>query len=598
MRAIACILILWASTALAQNKTIGTAKLPIGTEKRAAVIFANQDYDDPRYDLQKTHNDADDMAKVLGSMGFEVFPVKKDLNRVDFYREINQLREKLKGYQMVFFYYSGHGAEYEGQNYLIPTDIKLEYDSDIKANGVEMALVYKVLRQAQVKTSIVALDACRSLPIGKGEVATGLNIPRNNPAGTFTMYATEAGRVARENRSPNGRNSFFTQELLKHLPIPNLTINEIHYNTRNAVGDATNQEQLPDVADKLGGKLYLLTKEVIDPEKEAMRAEIERLKAEREAALKNTATPADNTRVTPLSVIPTQDRAVAQRSKPTPTDLPFIDMAFIKGGTFKMGSTDGSGDEKPVHNVTVSSFYMGKYEVTVEQFAAFVTATNYQTDAEKGDGSYAYINGSWQKKAGINWRHDEEGNERPTSQHTYPVVHVSHNDAVAFCDWLSKKEGKTYRLPTEAQWEYAAGGSSHTKYSWGNSETSGVSGNVADETAKKKYSSWTTLSGYTDGYVYAAPVGKFAANTFGLYDMSGNVWEWCSDWYADNWYAQPAAGKPNPENQTHGSKTDRVLRGGSWTDSPYGARVAFRFNFRPPDFRSYLVGFRVVSPSQ
>ena len=588
MRAIVCILMLWASTALAQDKTIGTTQLPAGTEKRAAVIFANQDYTDPRYDLQKTHNDADDMAKVLGSMGFKVIVFKKDLNERNFSREVQALRDQLRGYQVVFFYYSGHGAEYRGENYLIPTDVSLEFNADIEAQGIKLSTVYEVLQDAGVKTSIVALDACRSLPVGKGNLSNGLVIPATNPAGTFTMYATRAGKIAKENL--NGRNSYFTQELKKYLPQPNLTLNDIHYKTRQGVKVATQNGQEPGVSNELDGEFTFLLKELpppVDPEKEAMRAEIERLKAEREAALKNTTTPADNTRVTPPTGTPAR----------TGVDLPFMDMAFVKGGTFKMGSNDESADEKPVHNVTVSSFMMGKYEVTVGQFAAFVAATNYQTDAEKGDGSYAYINGTWQKKAGINWRHDEEGNERPTSQYTYPVVHVSHNDAVAFCDWLSKKEGKTYRLPTESEWEYAAGGSSHTKYSWGNSETSGVSGNVADETAKKKYSGWSTFSGYTDGYVYAAPVGKFAANTFGLYDMSGNVWEWCSDWYADNWYAQPAASKPNPENQTHGSKTFRVLRGGSWHYPPDYARVADRGNYAP-DLRSCFVGFRVVSPSQ
>lgn len=566
-------LLLCLAQSYAQNKTLGTAKLPIGTEKRAAVIFANQDYTDPRYDLQKTHNDADDMKKVLNDMGFKVIVFKKDLNERSFSREIQALRDTLRGYQVVFFYYSGHGAEYRGENYLIPTDVSLEYNADIEAQGIKLSTVYEVLQDAGVKTSIVALDACRSLPVGKGNFSNGLVIPANNPAGTFTMYATRAGKVAKENL--NGRNSYFTQELKKNLPLPNLTLNQIHYQIRADVKKATyrkeapNEVQEPGVANELDGEFIFLLQELpppLDPEKEAMRAEIERLKAER---------------ITPPTITPTR----------TGVDLPFMNMVFVKGGTFKMGSNEGGSDEKPVHSVTVSSFYMGKYEVTVEQFAAFVAATNYQTDAEKGDSSYVYINGSWRKKAGINWRHDEEGNERPNAQYNYPVVHVSRNDAVVFCAWLSKKEGKTYRLPTEAEWEYAAGGSSHTKYSWGNSETTGVIGNVADETAKKKYSNWSILSGYTDGYVYAAPVGKFEANTFGLHDMSGNVWEWCADWYG----TYPSSAQTNPKGPATG--TLRVLRGGSWNSTPLNARVAYRDLNTPAD-RYGISGFRVVSPSQ
>ncbi|MFN8348835.1 MAG: SUMF1/EgtB/PvdO family nonheme iron enzyme [Spirosomataceae bacterium] len=531
----------------AQDKTLGTTQLPAGTEKRAAVIFANQNYDDPRYDLQKTHNDADDMKDVLEDMGFKVIVFEKDLNRTAFYRAINALRDKLKGYQMVFFYYSGHGSEYEGLNYLIPTDIKLEYDSDIKANGVEMDLVYKVLRQAQVKTGIVALDACRSLPVGKGEVATGLNIPRNNPSGTFTMYATEAGRVAKENRSPNGRNSFFTQELLKHLPIPNLTINEIHYNTRNAVGDATNQEQLPDVADKLGGKLYLLTKEVIDPEKEAMRAEIERLKAEQ----KNT-TPADNTRVTPPTAIVSNSTTKAAKF----LDLPFADMAYIEGGTFQMGDTgnEGENDEKPVHTVTVSSFWMSKYEVTQRQ---------------------------WTQIMGNNPSYFKNCDD-------CPVENVSWNDTQEFLKKLNARTGGNYRLPTEAEWEYAAGGGATTRARFGNSKDilAPKEANF-DATAgsKKEYS---VVGEYRSKTLR---VGSFEPNTLGLYDMSGNVWEWCADWFG----TYPSSSQANPKGP--GSGPYRVLRGGSWNSAPLNARVANRHSGTPGP-RGGRVGFRVVSPSQ
>jgi formylglycine-generating enzyme len=206
-------------------------------------------------------------------------------------------------------------------------------------------------------------------------------------------------------------------------------------------------------------------------------------------------------------------------------------MVFIKGGTFQMGSSDGGSDEQPVHEVRISDFYMGKYEVTVAEFRKFVEAENYKTEAEKGDGSTIYKNGSWSRTAGVNWRHDTEGNTQTDENH--PVIHISWNDATAYCAWLSRTTGKKYRLPTEAEWEYAAGnGSKHTKYSWGNSDPSGKKGgNVADKTAKARFTDWTIFDNYTDGYIFTAPVGSFDPNEFGLYDMSGNVWEWCSDWY-------------------------------------------------------------------
>jgi uncharacterized caspase-like protein len=119
MKAIVCILTLLAGITLAQDKTLGTAKLPAGTEKRAAVIITNQDYADARYDLTKTHNDGDDMKKLLESMGFAVIIFKKDLNERNFARDVQDLRDRLRGYQVAFFYYSGHGAEYRGEKTIL-----------------------------------------------------------------------------------------------------------------------------------------------------------------------------------------------------------------------------------------------------------------------------------------------------------------------------------------------------------------------------------------------------------------------------------------------------------------------------------------------
>jgi formylglycine-generating enzyme required for sulfatase activity len=203
------------------------------------------------------------------------------------------------------------------------------------------------------------------------------------------------------------------------------------------------------------------------------------------------------------------------------------------------------------------------------------------------------------EKAGINWRFDAAGNLRNSEENTHPVIYVSWNDAQAYCDWLSKKTGKNYRLPSEAEWEYAAGnGNKHSKYSWGDGLPSGTKGgNVADEKAANKLN-WTKnesniFVGYDDGYVYTAPVGKYAPNELGLYDMTGNVWEWCLDWYDKNYYSTSSS--RNPVNNS--VATTRVLRGGSWYSNPQGSRVAYR-DYSTPDNRSGNFGFRVVFPSE
>lgn len=194
-------------------------------------------------------------------------------------------------------------------------------------------------------------------------------------------------------------------------------------------------------------------------------------------------------------------------------------------------------------------------------------------------------------KPGINWRYDSAGNLRPENEYNHPVLHVSWNDAMAYCDWLSQKTGKTYRLPTEAEWEYAAGnGSRHTKYSWGNGEPTGKKGgNVADESKRPgDGASWSTkFDGYNDGYWFTAPVGSCDANDFGLFDMTGNVWEWCSDWKG-NYSSEKQANPIGPSSGVY-----RVNRGGSWSSNPLCCRVAYRYDDSPA-YRNFNLGFRLA----
>jgi formylglycine-generating enzyme required for sulfatase activity len=265
------------------------------------------------------------------------------------------------------------------------------------------------------------------------------------------------------------------------------------------------------------------------------------------------------------------------------------EMILIQGGTFQMGSNEEDRDQRPAHAVTVKSFYMAKYEVTVAQFGQFISETGYLTDADNWGGSFVWTGSLWETLDGVNWKCNAEGNLRPDTESNHPVIHVSWNDAREYCKWLSKKTGKEYRLPTEAEWEYAAGnGSKHTTYSWGNGEPAGKNGgNVADESTLEIFGSlWP---GYNDGFVYTAAVGRFNPNELGLYDMTGNVGEWCSDFYDSKYYKSSLTNNPKgPSNGTY-----RVIRGGSYRLEPTFQRVVYR-DRGDPFYRYFGTGFRVV----
>jgi formylglycine-generating enzyme required for sulfatase activity len=307
-----------------------------------------------------------------------------------------------------------------------------------------------------------------------------------------------------------------------------------------------------------------------------------------------------NIRIQPLTTV--SSTSASEPPPGTPTGSPeylttrvgSIKLKRIPGGEFLMGSPetdkDSRPEERPQHHVRISPFYLGVTEVTRGQFRLFVDQTGYRTEAEK-DG-----------KGGIGWNEESRGFvqhprftwRNPAFEQTdeHPVVNVSWNDAVEFCKWLSRVEGQTFRLPTEAEWEYACRAGTTTRFSGGDDpETLATVANVADAAARAKYPNWTWAIAGRDGYVYTAPVGRFHPNGFGLYDMHGNVWEWCSDGYMADYYEHsPVDDPPGPSGIAH-----RLIRGGSFSRDPRDARSAYRLSpHRLTVFRSMDLGFRVA----
>jgi len=269
-------------------------------------------------------------------------------------------------------------------------------------------------------------------------------------------------------------------------------------------------------------------------------------------------------------------------------------LVLIPAGKFMMGSPETEKDrdkDETQHEVTISNpFYMGITHVTVDQFAAFVKDSGYKTDAEKDGWSVGFEikDGkiALKKMNGCSWR-----NASFEQNGDHPVVQVSWNDAKAFCDWLSKKSGKTVVLPTEAQWEYACRAGTKTAYPWGDAPDDGKGwANASDQSLKKKLPNappeWKFF-GWDDGFVFTAPVGSFKANAFGLYDMNGNAGQWCQDRYG----AYEKGASTDPTGPDTGSY--RVLRGGCWSNYPQYCRSAIRGGYVPVT-RLSKFGFRVV----
>jgi formylglycine-generating enzyme required for sulfatase activity len=262
-----------------------------------------------------------------------------------------------------------------------------------------------------------------------------------------------------------------------------------------------------------------------------------------------------------------------------------IEMVFIKGGCFQMGDTFGGGenDEVPVHEVCVDDFYLGKYEVTKGEFEKFFNETGYVTDAQKM-GCFGKVGYKWRKRMDFSW---EKVDFPQTDKH--PAVCISYNDTQEFIKWLNKKnninapqpplnlrggEKGVYRLPTEAEWEYAArSGGKAEKWAGTNNESE-----VSDYAWYEKNSGGKTH-----------PVGQKKPNGLGLYDMSGNVWEWVEDWYEVDYYDKTPKDNPLNTNPSHA----KSMRSGPWSVPLHAVRTVYRGSDIPNSICDGL-GFRIA----
>ena len=280
---------------------------------------------------------------------------------------------------------------------------------------------------------------------------------------------------------------------------------------------------------------------------------------------------------------------------PVENDLSFYNLVKIEGGKYRMGcieTRDGtcSEDEQPEHEVSISAFHFGKYEVTNAEFVQFLNAISAQisfdanADGVNYQGKKVFELFCGDKKGGCSGFKEQveySAADRPGGRFTvvsgfekHPAVMVSKYGAEAYCAWLSSKTGKNYRLPTEAEWEFAArGGIQSQRYKYAGSNDLGEVGWYNDNSSSATH-----------------PIGLKQANELGLHDLSGNVWEWCSDWYASDYYKNSPVSNPKGPD----SGTRAVLRGGSWSLNVNSCRLADRYNGDFPGFSYVYIGFRVA----
>ncbi len=581
--------------------------------KRTALVIGNSAY--PNAPLKNPVNDAQDMAAVLKASGFTV-AIALDADQRKMEEVIAEFGRKLREGGAGLFYYAGHGIQMDGTNYLIPVDAAIETPSDIRYKAVDAGWVLGKMGDAANGLNIIILDACRNNPFARSSRAVDQGLAKMDaPTGSIIAYATAPGSVAADG---DGRNGIFTRNLMHYIQQPRMKVEDVFKNTRMAVMKETDNRQTPWESSSLMGNFYFNTSDgeamaalppadsVIFPPEAKDIGELDDVIKKREKAqqkwaewqkdmgaqYEKAAGYDANALLTPEEKIvfwkhfsaafgsdnPYSEEDDSMRQKAmereafwqetiqTPrsddVSVPNVPIAatmansigmefvLIKPGAFQMGSHPGEtnrGKDETRHQVTLSrGFYLQTTEVTQGQWES-VMDDNPSIFSDCGEDC--------------------------------PVENISWQETQEFIDKLNRREGKTYRLPTEAEWEFAARSGTRTPFHTGNCLS-------ADQA---NYDGNFPMDGCSTGPQRLAiiAVKSFLPNAWGLYDMHGNVWEWCQDWYGK----YPSHSVKDPVGPSSGEK--KVLRGGAWNGYASNCRSANRIGYKPEE-RYGNFGFRLA----
>jgi formylglycine-generating enzyme required for sulfatase activity len=555
-------------------KTADNKEIALYSESYALIV-GNGNYTEGWDPLPGALRDVKEVAEALKRKGFRV-TVKTDLTMDEFKYAFGEFFMKygMEKDNRLLFYYAGHGYTQklitgEDLGFLVMVDAPVPEKNSLGFDlaSVDMGWMVTQAKRINARHALFIFDSCFSGTILNFRERVTPGFISDNVKYPVRQFIT-AGRASES--VPDY--SVFKQSFLNLI-------------------EGRAREPIPDgyiTGEELG--LYLKTQvPQYNPNQHPQYGKIRDPKLDQGDF---------------VFVVPEKTAALKKpRTGPEPGQVwkePTTGMEFVwvPGGCYEMGLAENErqelvkelGDEVykkkwfpfelPPHEICIDGFWMGKYEVTRGQFRRFIDETGYQTTADKT--GYANIwNPEMEEKNGYNWQKTEFKQDD-----NHPVVNVSWNDAKAFLKWLSDKEGNNFRLPTEAEWEYACRAGTKTARFWGDDPDNACRyANIADQTAKRSLPNLEVYTCHTcdDGFTYTSPVGNFDPNKFGLYDMLGNVWEWCEDRYNIKPITDDFGG-PFP-----------AIRGGSWFNGPRHVRCAHR-SIIPWPFRFSFNGFRLVRP--
>jgi formylglycine-generating enzyme required for sulfatase activity len=570
-------------------------------QHKVALVIGNANYKEGR--LAVAASDARAMASALRQIGFDVSSIE-NVSQKDLQTALSSFRQKVTAANLVMIYFSGYGIQVARRNYILPVDAELSSAFDVRTKGVSVQDLLDKLPVGPAGTRVLILEASRNNPAEQRFRGFSAGLAATEaPPSTVLVHAAGPNKTVPESTGPS---SVFTRHLTEALRTPGATFETIWEQVREQVERATRGEQVPWQAS--AAPLGFVPGTAPAPPSANVAREPPSANVAREPPPANVAreppagtspdafelafwesvreskNPADyraylqafpNGRFAPLARLRAggepatsppagvdtrgpEKSTTAEMRPPAPagagvtvnrfrdcSDCP--EMIQIPPGSFQMGSNEHLMFERPRHAVTIARpFAIGRREVTFEEWDACVAA---------GACSYRPQDRGW-------------------GRGTRPVINVSWDDAQQFIAWLTARTGQKYRLPTEAEWEYAARAGTSTPFWWG-------------KDAGTNRANCTGCGGTFNGE--SAPAGSFPESPFGIVDMAGNAAEWVEDCWHDSYRGAPADGTAWTSSQCR----ERVLRGGSFANDANSARTTARFKY-DADVRYYANGFRVA----